>query len=141
MKKVKQLQVEDMNKCIGCYSCMLACARNTQKNFSPQKSAVQIRTKGGLQTKFVANICRACQKPPCAAACPQEALIPRLGGGIKFIQEKCTGCSLCVEGCPIGSIGWDEEKKRPITCLQCGSCVKFCPHQCFKMKEVAINAD
>lgn len=139
MKKVKRLRAEDMSKCIGCYSCMSACARNIHKNFSPQKSAVQIRTKGGLQTKFVANICRACQEPACAEACPAGALVPRPGGGISFKKDKCTGCGKCVAGCPTNAIGWDEEKKLPITCLHCGMCAKFCPHQCLKMEEMEIN--
>lgn len=141
MKPGKRLQVENMQKCIGCYSCMLACARNVYKSFSPRKSAIQVRTKGGMQTKFVANICRACQHPACAESCPEGALRPRPGGGVILKKDLCTGCGKCVEGCPTGSIGFDEEKNLPITCLHCGLCTKFCPHECLKMEEVKDNAD
>lgn len=129
------LSVKHMNRCIGCYSCMLACARTVYGDYSLSKSAVQIRTRGGLQSKLAANICLGCIDPPCAAACPEGALVPRRGGGVRFVRDKCTGCQDCVPACIAGVIAFDEADQRPIVCIQCGACARFCPHEVLEMTE------
>lgn len=130
----KILQAKYMAKCIGCYSCMLACARTIRRSFSLHKSAIQIHTAGGLQSRFLANICRGCLEPACAKACNCGALIPRNGGGIKFIPDKCMGCQDCVEACIVKTIRFDHASNKPIVCIQCGSCTRYCPHQVITME-------
>ncbi len=42
---------------------------------------------------------------------------------------KCTGCSVCVQDCPLGAIRL-KEKKALVTyeaCTQCGACARVCP--------------
>ena len=42
--------------------------------------------------------------------------------------DKCTGCSLCADVCPVGNIRM--EKKRPIwrhRCEHCVACISYCP--------------
>lgn len=134
----KILQAPGMNRCIACYSCMLACARTVYKSFSPRQSAIQIRTQGGLQSKLVADICRGCLDAPCAEACRVEALLPRKGGGVKFNPAKCTGCRACVEACVVKTIHFDEQREKPIICIQCGTCTRFCPHGVLTME---VRAD
>lgn len=131
----KILRAVHIKKCIGCYSCMLACARTVQQNFSPYKSAIQIRSVGGLQSRLVADICLGCKEPACAAACNCGALSPRAGGGVRFFKEKCLGCGDCVETCVIGVIRFDREDNRPIICIQCGACTRYCPHEVLSMEE------
>ena len=131
----KILQVKDITKCIGCYSCMLACARTVRKSFSPTKAALQIRTAGGFQGRFVAEICRGCLDAPWALACNCGAMTVREGGGLRFNPKKCVGCGSCVSACIIQVLYFDEEHKRPLACIQCGNCVKFCPHQVLGLEE------
>ncbi len=133
--KKEVLKVVDIHRCIGCYSCMLACARTLQQSFSPARAALQIRTAGGFQSKFVAEICLGCIDAPCAQACHCGALTFREGGGVKFRPEKCMGCRLCAENCVVDVLKFDEEKNKPIPCIQCGQCVKFCPHEVIAMEE------
>jgi len=130
----KILQAKGMNRCIGCYSCMLSCARVVHKSFSPRYSAIQIRTRGGLQSKLAADICRGCLEAPCAAACTTEALLPRTGGGVKFNRKKCAGCGDCAKKCVVQVIYFDERDCRPVICIQCGTCVRFCPHEVLTME-------
>jgi len=131
----KILRADQMKKCIGCYSCMLACARTLQHDFSPRKAAIQIRSVGGLQSRLVVDICRGCSDPPCARACNCGALNARMGGGVRFNKEKCIGCGSCVGACAAGAIRFDEDTKLPIICIQCGTCAKYCPHEVLSMTE------
>lgn len=128
------LMAPGMNRCIACYSCMLACARAVYRSFSLKKSAIRIRTLGGYHSKFYANICRACIDPPCAKACCVSALMPRPGGGVRFNRDVCLGCRSCAAACVVQCIEFDEVERKPIICIQCGNCVKFCPHECITME-------
>ncbi|SHJ51855.1 4Fe-4S binding domain-containing protein [Geosporobacter subterraneus DSM 17957] len=135
VKTPKKLKAKKMNRCIGCISCMLACARLVHHDYSPVMSAIKIRSSGGLQGKFVADICRGCQMPSCALACQTQALIPRAGGGIKYDEEKCSGCEKCVEACEVKAISFDVVNRKPIVCIQCGVCTGNCPHQVLSMED------
>ena len=44
-----------MARCIGCHSCMLACARMVYESLSPQKSAIQIRSRGGVMGRIASS--------------------------------------------------------------------------------------
>ncbi|MGB9887388.1 MAG: 4Fe-4S binding protein [Moorellales bacterium] len=132
----KVLTAAQMGKCIGCYSCVLACAREVMRDFSPAAAAISIKTRGGYQTKFTADLCRACAEPPCAAACRYQALVPREGGGARLLPEKCVGCGECAQACPINYLRLRPDTRRPIMCRHCGVCVRFCPHGVLELKEV-----
>ena len=132
----KILTAPAMSNCIGCYSCMLACARLNYASYSPRHAALQIRTQGGLQGRLVADICRAFSYPACAEVCPTEALKPRRGGGVLLREDDCIGCQACVHACPVQAIYWSPASNTPIVCRHCGICVRYCPHGCLAMEEV-----
>ena len=130
------LTVRHINRCIACYSCMLACARTVYGRFSLVKSAIQIRTRGGLQSKLAADVCLGCAEPACAAACPRKALLPRKGGGVSMVRSRCDGCAACGEACIARVIRMDPEDGLPVVCIQCGTCVRYCPHAVLEMTPV-----
>lgn len=134
VNRPKVLKTTQMSRCIGCYSCMLACARLVHKSYSPRHSAVQIKSSGGLQGKLVADICRGCAEPACAAACIVEAIVPRKGGGVRFRKDKCTGCQACIAACVVNSIKFNEQEQKPVICIQCGTCASYCPHDVLVME-------
>lgn len=121
-----------MERCIGCYSCSLACARLVHRQLSWQNAGIRIRSAGGVSTGFEADLCVACDPPPCAAACPTEALRPRRGGGVKVRRPACIRCGSCVTACPVGAIYQDPASGLPYLCIHCGTCVPFCPHECLE---------
>jgi electron transfer flavoprotein alpha subunit len=49
---------------------------------------------------------------------------------VRVIEERCTGCGLCVPVCPVealespGQIKLDEKK-----CTDCLLCVDYCPNE------------
>lgn len=44
--------------------------------------------------------------------------------------EKCTGCGLCVDTCPVEAIKQDDDttKVDKDLCTDCGTCVDECPN-------------
>lgn len=123
-----RLKVKNPERCIGCMGCVLACARTRYGVISTHRSAIKVRTTGGvIGSEFAIIACRGCEDPACVHACEYGALRVRKGR-LRLEPEKCTACMACVEACLIGAITFDEELKKPLVCTHCGSCAEFCPH-------------
>lgn len=133
--QTKILKATQTNRCVRCYSCMQACARLVHKSCLPEQSAVQILSRDGGQGKVVINICRGCAQPACADACEANALVPRLGGGVRFQEEKCISCRACVGACKAQVIRFNEQEQKPVVCTQCGTCTTYCPRDVLVMEE------
>ncbi|MCK4414620.1 MAG: 4Fe-4S binding protein [Candidatus Eisenbacteria sp.] len=132
---MKVLQAIHMERCIGCHSCSLACARLVHQRLSWDTAGIRIVSAGGLTTGFNARLCLACDPAPCAAACPTEAFSQRRGGGVIVRIERCIRCGACAETCPVNAIYLDE-RGQPYVCIHCGRCVPFCPHDCLELVTV-----
>jgi len=114
---------------------MTVCAATRQKNHSIVKSAIKVRTTGGMDSSFIAIVCLACLEPACMEVCPSDALEYRDGGGVIVKPDKCIGCRLCESACIMRAVNFDPETKKPIICIHCGVCARFCPHDCLQMVE------
>lgn len=132
MKVLKALRME---RCIGCHSCSLACARQVHKKLSWTHAGIRIHSAGGLSTGFEAKVCLACNPAPCAKACPTEALTQRTGGGVKVKREHCIRCGECKKACPVDAVFIGPEDQTPYICIHCGRCVPYCPHDCLALVE------
>lgn len=133
-----RLVVADAERCVGCQSCMFACARR-QDDAGLARACLGVRSVGGMERGFIVVVCRACADAPCAKVCPTSALKPRRGGGVYLDTNKCFGCGYCQSACLMGAIFWDDEASKPMICIQCGYCVKFCPHGVLKMEDREVS--
>jgi len=131
----KILQPKEMRKCLGCFSCMNICSVINHSNHSLIKSAIKVRTSGGMEGSFIAIVCIGCNEPACMEVCPSHALEKRTGGGVILKQERCIGCRQCSDACIVHAVNFDEEVKKPIICKHCGVCTRYCPHDCLVMVE------
>ena len=122
-----RLSVVDTDRCVGCQSCEFACSRRVNVA-GLTRSCIGVRSAGGMERGFVVIACRACTDPPCARVCPTDALELRKGGGVRLAPERCIGCRNCAEACVVRAVFWDTEANKPMICIHCGYCVKYCPH-------------
>jgi len=135
---MKKLTTPRIDRCIGCHSCSLACARLVHKQISWDTAGIRMKSSGGLTTGFTANHCLACDPAPCATACPTGAFSQRKNGGVIVKKKLCINCGDCVAACPIDAI-FQDPAGAVFVCIHCGRCVDFCPHNCLEM--AGMNED
>ena len=137
----QRLRVAYLERCIGCYQCVLTCARINEKVLSVDRASIKVKTVGGYEGMFAVIVCRGCLDPPCVPVCPIEGAIrPRSnGGGVLVNRSKCDASKChneCVSHCPIpGAIHIDHDLNNAIVCRQCRMCTKFCPTGVLIMEE------
>jgi Fe-S-cluster-containing dehydrogenase component len=74
---------------------------------------------GKLNLTFRPVMCRHCDEPPCAEACPEEAIKKREDGVVILDTDKCMGCRMCIEACPYDAVWFDEESEKAFKCNMC----------------------
>lgn len=132
---MKILTTPRMERCIGCHSCSLACARLVHKRLSWDTAGIRISSSGGLSTGFESRICLACDPAPCTLVCPTGAFSQRKGGGVLVRKKLCIRCGECNIACPVDAI-YSDMTGEPFVCIHCGRCVPFCPHDCLEMVKI-----
>ncbi|MFH1089950.1 MAG: 4Fe-4S dicluster domain-containing protein [Pseudomonadota bacterium] len=128
--------------CIGCFACEVACKQEHQLPEGPKWiKVVQVGPEevgGKLVMDFVPMHCRHCENPPCLAACPVDAITKRSDGLVLFNEELCIGCVECLEACPFGAPQLNPAKGVVQACNLCfervdqgfsPACVQNCPTQ------------
>lgn len=133
---MKMLVPRNMDRCIGCHSCSLACARLVHGQLSWIAAGIHIVTSGGLSRGFEASLCQVCAPAACVRACPTGACAQRAGGGVKKQPALCIRCGKCAEACPVEAVHMDRETGLPYVCIHCGRCVPFCPHDCLELADI-----
>jgi Fe-S-cluster-containing hydrogenase component 2 len=50
-------------------------------------------------------------------------------------SEKCTGCGLCVDACPVEAIALENDKAKVDAdkCVDCGRCVEECSNEAIRI--------
>lgn len=95
--------VIDLKKCVGCYSCTVACK---EEHYVPpgvffNKVLITHLGKYPAVTKEILPVlCNHCKDSPCVKACPTGASIQREDGIVYVDSDKCMGCRYCVVVCP-----------------------------------------
>jgi carbon-monoxide dehydrogenase iron sulfur subunit len=115
-----------------------------EKTYNPTKSRIRAIRLGPLVN--IAITCRHCEDPACVTACPKEALSQEEKTGIIMVdEEKCNGCSWCIEACPFGAMMLHPTKKVVSTCDNCKDlgepqCVKWCPEEALEFLTADVLA-
>ncbi len=126
MKKRFSLVI-DQERCIGCEACTVACkienhTKATWIRVMTENVRQQDTPEGdfpNLKMTFQPRLCNHCDHPPCATACPLDALVKREDGLVVLIKEKCDGCQVCVAHCPYDVLFYDPDNEKIEKCHFC----------------------
>ncbi|MCJ7593501.1 MAG: 4Fe-4S binding protein [Desulfobacterales bacterium] len=73
----------------------------------------------------------------CRNLCPAGAIFALFSLKPLFrrrVSESCTGCSLCLQSCPMGAIGEDFATTAHSECIACMKCEEVCPERAISFK-------
>jgi len=75
--------------CSGCHTCEVACKQEHELGVGPR--IVRVLERSPI---FMPLFCHHCDDPPCAKACPEDAITKDPETGVVLHdRDKCTGCS------------------------------------------------
>ena len=130
----------DLNKCIGCHACSIACRAEWEvpigndSDDRPQRRNWVERigpatTPKGLAYTYYPGLCNHCDEPPCVSECPADTV------NMSFTDPK-TGATKTLEVAATwkdpfdGTVQIDKER-----CIGCGACAEACPYTARYMNE------
>jgi tetrathionate reductase subunit B len=120
--------VIDLDRCIGCKGCHVACKSEFDVRLGVFRSSVIDYDHGkypNAKRDFLPWLCNHCDKPPCVEVCPVDPIEAEFNGvkfkkratykrpdGIVLVdQDRCIGCGMCIMHCPYKVRSFDPGKR------------------------------
>lgn len=97
--------VIDLERCMGCRACMMACKveNNTGQGFFwMDVFRLELGKYPNVNWLFMPLPCQHCTDPPCVQVCPVSARYKREDGFVLVDSNRCIGCRYCQIACPYG---------------------------------------
>lgn len=130
----RHVMVIDTNRCVGCWSCAVACKEinneplgffwnrvlTTAPNQSTSAKApasdnmdVPWGEYPNCELAYLPVACQHCNDAPCVKVCPVQATFRRDDGTVLIDYNRCIGCRYCMAACPYGSRSFNWLDPRP----------------------------
>ena len=114
MVDATNLLVMDMDLCIRCGNCSLAChkvhGRSRLLRHGIHISRPSKPNRKSIQHVLSPAVCLHCKDPECLTGCPTGAIGRFAGGQIDINPDTCIGCSDCATQCPFNAISMVPRK-------------------------------
>lgn len=132
----------DMNRCVGCRTCQIACKDVNDLGVGPLYRRVANFELGAFPSVSAFNYsatCNHCENPACVAVCPTGAMHKADDGTVQHDDDACLGCQYCVMACPYSVPQYLEERGITGKCDSCAglraqgeqpACVASCIMRC-----------
>jgi len=95
--------VIDLNRCIGCYACVIACKAENATPPAIHFRKVLWHEEGEYPVARRIPVpvgCNHCANAPCVTVCPTGATYKTEDGLVLIDDSKCIGCRYCMMACP-----------------------------------------
>ncbi|WP_418592775.1 4Fe-4S dicluster domain-containing protein [Ponticoccus sp. (in: a-proteobacteria)] len=136
---VKLGLVIDLDTCVGCHACVVACKGwndqaygaplSDQDPYGAAPSGTFLNRVHSYevtppdappQLVHFPKSCLHCEDAPCVTVCPTGASYKRAEDGIVLVNESaCIGCGLCAWACPYGAREMDGAEQVMKKCTLC----------------------
>ncbi len=132
----------DLDRCVGCGACVLACKGEWNvMDGGARDWVIPILPEGrfpDVASTFYTGLCNHCDEPSCVPACPTGATYQDESGRVRVDKDLCIGCGYCVAACPYGARYHDARVHKVDKCDLCAerldpdphrepACVQTCP--------------
>ena len=112
------LLVMDMDLCIRCGNCSLACHKvHGQSRLLRRGIHIERPVKlesSSIQHVLVPSVCMHCKDPECLTGCPTGAIFRGPKGDVDIDPVTCIGCFDCATQCPYNAISMVPRNAEPI---------------------------
>jgi len=136
----KNIFIFDMNKCVGCHACVVACMNENGFQFPEQWRNIHKSSPSHfphLPLFYLSLACNHCEEAPCLKNCPAQAYSrDEKTGAIIHHSDKCIGCKYCTWACPYDAPKFNPAKGIIEKCTFCNhriednlkpACANLCP--------------
>jgi molybdopterin-containing oxidoreductase family iron-sulfur binding subunit len=105
--------VIDLDMCIGCQACVVACQSennipvNEESHFNQRRAIQWIHIQRywegewpNVKARFMPMLCQHCDNAPCEPVCPVYATYHNTEGLNVQVYNRCVGTRFCANNCP-----------------------------------------
>jgi dimethyl sulfoxide reductase iron-sulfur subunit len=113
---MKYVMVVDLNQCVGCDTCTVACKLDNETGAGVKWGRVIEEEDGtfpNVKRAFVPLLCMQCDDAQCIKVCPSGASYRNNQGLVQIDYTKCVGCRYCVIACPFMARQFNEARRPP----------------------------
>lgn len=115
----------DLERCIGCNACSLACKQENNVSIGGRWNEVYGMESVGLSTpdiRVLPMYCQHCDNAPCKQKCDSlgfHAIIQRPDGIVYIDPAKCVGCQQCLSTCDYKALFFNTQTNKMEKCHLC----------------------
>jgi len=123
MANTHNAMVIDTDRCVGCWTCAVACKQinneplgiwwnrilttapnqsTTAEEPASQDIDVPYGVYPDVSMAYLPVACQHCNDAPCVKVCPVQATFRRDDGVVLVDYDRCIGCRYCLAACPYG---------------------------------------